>query len=218
MQEKIHSMSKKKGKTRDTLLLFNFPKHLISLIMSCVSSTTISVLFNGSGLDPFQPSWGIKQGDPLSLYLFILCMEVLSAFTVEKCEEWDLVRASRGGIAFSHLFFADDLVLFAKENQKNCRAVRDVLDTFCCLSGQKVSAEKSRVFFSPNIPPSTREELCNILEFWSTPSLGKYLGFPIKHCDTQGLYKKKKSGAAGGWGGGEGSDFDPHVSPTDLPP
>ena len=116
---------------------------------------------------------------------------------MEKCEEWDLVRASRGGIAFSHLFFADDLVLFAKANQKNCRAVRDVLDTFCCLSGQKVSVGKSRVFFSPNIPPSTREELCNILEFWSTPSLGKYLGFPIKHCDTQRLYKKKKK-----WGGG----------------
>ena len=204
-------MSKKKGKTRDTLLLFNFLKHLISLIMSYVSSTTISVLFNDSGLDPFQPSWGIKQGDPLSPYLFILCMEVLSASIAEKCEEWDLVRASRGGIAFSHLFFADDLVLFVKANQKNCRAVRDVLDTFCCLSGQKVSAEKSRVFFSPNIPPSTREELCNILEFWSTPSLGKYLGFPIKHCDTQGLYKKKR-------GGGEGSDFDPHVSPTHLLP
>lgn len=57
-------MSKKKGKTRDTLLLFNFLKHLISLIMSYVSSTTISVLFNDSGLDPFQPSWGIKQGGP----------------------------------------------------------------------------------------------------------------------------------------------------------
>ena len=149
-------------------------------------------------LDPFQPSWGIKQGDPLSPYLFILCMEVLSASIVEKCEEWDLVRASRGGIAFSHLFFANDLVLFAKANKKNCRAVRDVLDTFCCLSGQKVSAEKSRVFFSPNIPPSTREELCNILEFWFTPSsLGKYLGFPIKHCDTQGLYKKKRGGGKG---------------------
>lgn len=64
---------------------------------------------------------------------------------------------------------------------KNCRAIRDVLDTFCGLSGQKVSAEKSRVFFSPNLAPHTREELCDIIQFWSTPSLGKYLGFPIKH-------------------------------------
>jgi len=124
MQELIYSMSKKKGKTRDTLLLFKFLKHLMSLTMSCVSSTTISVLFNCGGLDPFQPFRGIRQGNPLSPYLFILCMEVLSAFIVEKCEEklWDPVRASRGGIAFSHLFFADNLVLFAKANQKSCRA------------------------------------------------------------------------------------------------
>lgn len=151
--------------------------------MSCVSSTNISVLSNGGGLNHFQPYRGKRQVDPLSPYLFILCMEVLSAFIVEKCEEkmWDPVRAFRGGIAFSHLFFADDLVFFAKANHKNCRAVRDVLDTLCYLLVQKVSAKKSQVFFSSNTPPSTREELYNILEFRSTPSLGKYLGFPIKH-------------------------------------
>lgn len=100
-------------------------------------------------MESFQPTRGIRRGDPLSPYLFILCMEVLGALIVEKCEEklWDQVSASRGGVAFSHLFFADDLVLFAKANVKNCMAVKDVLDTFCMLSGQKVCAEKSRVFF-----------------------------------------------------------------------
>lgn len=80
----------------------------------------ISVVFNGGGLDHFQPSRGIRQGDPLSPYLLILCMEVLGAFIVEKCEEklWDPVRVSRGGIDFSHLVFVDDLVLFAKANRK----------------------------------------------------------------------------------------------------
>ena len=60
-------------------------------------------------------------------------------------------------------------------------AVRDVLDSFCLLSGQKVSNAKSRVLFSPNVNPDTRANLCEILEFRSTPTLGKYLGFPIKH-------------------------------------
>ena len=110
--------------------------------MSCVSSSTISVLFNGGALDSFQPSRGIRQGDPLFPYLFILCMEILGALITDKCENklWDLILASRGGVAFSHLFFADDLVLFAKVDVKNCWVVRDVLDTFCELSGQKVSA------------------------------------------------------------------------------
>ena len=61
------------------------------------------------------------------------------------------MSASRGGVAFSHLFFTDDLILFAKADVKNCMAIRDVLDTFCMLSGQKFSAEKSWVFFSPNL-------------------------------------------------------------------
>ena len=168
---------------RDTLALFKFPSHLMSFIMGCISSSSISILFNGVVLDPFLPSKGIRQGDPLSPYLFILCMEVLGALISEKCEDklWDPVQASRGGLAFSHLFFVDSLVLFAKANVKNCRAVRDVLDTFCELSGQKVSAEKSCVYFSPNLSQHHREELCHILEFRSTTSLGKYLGFPIKH-------------------------------------
>ena len=54
---------------RDTLKLFKFPSHLISLIMSCVSTTSISILFNGGTLDSFQSSRGICQGDPLSPYL-----------------------------------------------------------------------------------------------------------------------------------------------------
>ena len=121
---------------RDTLSLFRFLSHLIKLIMSCVSSSSISILFNGGALDPFLPSRGIRQGDPLSPYLFILCMEVLAAFILEKCSSncWDPIKASRGGLTFSHLFFVDDLVLFMKADQKNCVAIREVLDSFCSIS------------------------------------------------------------------------------------
>ena len=204
VQELIHSMSKKKGGSgvmaikidlekaynrlewsfiRDTLKLFKLPDSLISLIMSCVSTSTISVPFNGGALEPFQPTRGIRQGDPFSQYLFILCMEVLGAMINEKCNEklWNPIKAFQGGLAFSHLFFANNLVLFAKANRKNCVAVKEVLDTFCSLSSQKVSATKTRVFFSPNVPFENRASLCEVLRFRSTPNLGKYSGFPIKH-------------------------------------
>ena len=168
---------------QDILLLYKFPRQLVKLIMSCVSSSSISVLFNGGKLDPFLPSRGIRQGDPMSPYLFILCMEMLGYLITEKCEAklWDPVKASRNGPAFSHLFFADDLVLFAKADLKNCCHVREALDTFCDLSGQKVSHHKSKVYFSPNVSQSTRAELSDVLGFSSTPNLGKYLGFPLKH-------------------------------------
>ena len=204
VQELIHSISNKRGREgimvikidlgkaydhlewsfiKDTLTLFKFLSHLISLIMSCVSSSSISILFNGGALDSFQPSRGLRQGDSLSPYLFIMCMEILGALITDKCKDnlWDPISASKGGLPFSHLFFADDLVLFAKADVKNCRAIREVLDTFCEISDQKVNVGKSRVFFSPNLDHGCREELCNILEFRSTPSLDKYLGFPLKH-------------------------------------
>ena len=97
---------------------------------------------------------------------------------------WQPVKASQSGPAFSHLFFVDDLVLFGKADGLNCSTIRDVLDDFCNMLGQSVSITKSRAFFSPNVDKDTRESLCDILGFASTPSLGKYLGFPIKHSGT----------------------------------
>ena len=67
----------------------------------------------------------------------------------------------------------------------NNAAIRDVLDTFCSISGQTVSETKSRVYFSPNMD---RESLCDILGFASTPFLGKYLGFPLKQSGTSHDY------------------------------
>ena len=77
--------------------------------------------------------------------------------------------------------FADDVLFFARADGTNCSAIRDVLDEFCVLSGQTVSEAKSRVYFSPNVDRDTRESLCDILGFSSTPFLGKYLRFPFQH-------------------------------------
>ena len=134
-------------------------------------------------MEPILPSRGIRQGDPLSPYLFILCMEILGHLIEEKCDEkrWTPVKSSINGVALLHLFFTDDLVLFVKADHINCSTIRDVLEAFCAKSSQSISAGKSRVYFSPNVDVDTRESLCDILGFHSTPKLGKYLEFPIKH-------------------------------------
>ena len=207
VQEIIHTLSKKRGKVgymalkidlekaydnlewsfiRDMLIRFNFPLDIIDIIMSCIFTVSTSILFNGEALDPIYPSRGIRQGDLLSSYLFILCMELLGQLIQEKCslKLWQPIKASRSGLAFSHLLFADDLVFFARVDYINCGAIRDVMDEFCSVSGQSISESKSKVYFSPNVDRDTRESLCDILGFSSIPNLGKYLGFPLKHLRT----------------------------------
>ena len=173
---------------REMLIEFNFPDNIVYLIMSCVLSVSISLLFNEGCLESFHPSRGIRQGDPLSPYLFILCMEYLGYLIEEKCEAklWSPVKASRSGPAFSHIFFADDLLLFAKADQDNCHAIKEVLEVFCKKSGQIVSEAKSWVYFSPNFNFYLRDNLADILGFRATPNLGKYLSFPLKHLGSGG--------------------------------
>ena len=161
----------------------NLPEDLIGIIMSCIFIVSTKILVNREALEPIYPSRGIRQGDPLSPYMFILCVDYLGQLIQEKWEAklWQPVKASQGGPTFSHIFFADDLVLFAKVNATNCIAISETIDEFCRLSGQTVSKAKSKVYFSPNVDRESRESLCDILGFSSTPSLRKYLGFPIRY-------------------------------------
>ena len=114
---------------------FGFLSNIINLIMSCISNTSTAILFNGNKLDSFQPSRGIRQGDSISPYIFLLCIEFLGAQINSMCENnrWDKIKASKNGPSFSHVFFADDFMLFTKANAKNCEAIVEVLDTFCSL-------------------------------------------------------------------------------------
>ena len=168
---------------RNVLNAANFPSKLIQLIMSCVSSTSTSILFNGGTLNPFLPLRGIRQRDPLSPYLFILCMEVLGRIIEDKCSKkiWKPMKALISGPTFSHLFFANNLLLFTKADTINCTSIREALDKFCMISGQKINSTKSKVFFSSNVDRDHRDALCEILGFHSTPNLGTYLGFPMRH-------------------------------------
>ena len=131
-----------------------FHLHWIKWVMECISSVSYSLLVNEVSHGFLKPSWGIRQGDPLSPYIFILCMEVLSSF---------LVRASssvKSGIGIQLcpqsfkipcLLFADDCLLFCKANQQTCVALKILLDDFCTLSGQLVNFNKSVLTFSKNI-------------------------------------------------------------------
>ena len=164
-----------------TLRDFGFPGITTNLIMNCVKSSSLSILWNGCRLDSFSPTRGLRQGDPLSPYLFVLCMEKLSLYINQRVEEglWHPISLSRGGLPISHLLFADDVLLFCKARNTQVQVVLDTMADFCAASGLKINFQKSRAMCSKVVFRRRRDNFTNISAVRFTMNLGKYLGVPL---------------------------------------
>ncbi|MCH91441.1 putative ribonuclease H protein, partial [Trifolium medium] len=162
------------------LLEVKLPNEMINVIMNCVTSVKSNVLWNGNRSNFFSPQCGVRQGDPMSPYLFVLCMDKLSHLITEAIEDgkWKPMRAGRNGPFISHLMFADDLLLFGQAVEENMKVVMEVLKNFCSMSGQQVNYDKSSIFFSRNVTANRRATLSEQFGLKETPTLGKYLGVP----------------------------------------
>ena len=162
------------------LLKLGFHRRWVNLIMLCVSSTSFTVMVNGVPNGYIKPSRGLRQGDPLSPYLFLLCAEGLSAL-IRKAEREQTIRGiaiCRGGPRLSHLFFADDSVIFCRASQHEGEVLQNILKLYERASGQKINEEKTAFFFSKNTPSAVRSEILSM--FGSSPAtqFEKYLGLP----------------------------------------
>lgn len=117
----------------------------------------------------------------MSRYLFVLCMEKLAMLIQEKVHDgkWKPVKASKNGPAISHLFFADDYILFTQAKSSQAKLMKDVLDTFCNASSLKVNVHKTRFLASKNVPRSKINKFVSITSFHHTSNLVKYIGFPM---------------------------------------
>ncbi|XP_061376344.1 uncharacterized protein LOC133318374 [Gastrolobium bilobum] len=116
------------------------PDKLSKLIMAAVTSPETNIIWNGKLTEEFQPSRGVRQGDPISPYLFVLAMEKLSHIidTVVNENLWKPIRAGKGGPKISHLLFADDLMLFLEASKDQLNILFRCLNLFGDISRQKL--------------------------------------------------------------------------------
>jgi hypothetical protein len=136
----------------------------ISLIMNCVKTVNCVIIVNGTLVRRIVPSRGIRQGDPLSPYLFILCAEALSSLLqhTNTIRKLTCVPTSKRGSRINHIFSADDSLLFCKANSLHwCRLTR-LLNIYEKAFGQKLNQEKSSILFSQNTSQKARDQLLEI--------------------------------------------------------
>ena len=153
----------------------------ISWIKTCISSVSFSTLLNGSPFGHFYPERGLRQGDPLSLFLFILGSEVFSRLLFKE-ERKDCIfglRISRNYFTIHHFLFADDLFMFGKAFVSEAACFKSCLNKYCSWSGQSISASKSSIRFSKNTNPVTLNSILTIFPHSTNHSKSLYLGLPI---------------------------------------
>jgi hypothetical protein len=157
-----------------------FADRWINLLMMCVRTVTYSILINGRPYGRIVPSRGLRQGDPLSPHLFILCAETLSSLirNSERVGGITGVPISRGGTWIHHLFFADDSLLFWKANLREWRHIEEILELYELASGQKINREKTSIFFSKNTTSEAKEEILSVAEADHVQHFERYLGLP----------------------------------------
>lgn len=126
------------------MLRMGFDARLVNLIMQCVVSVQYSMIINGSPVGEIRPSKGIRQGDPMFPYLFIICAEALSAL-LTRAEQKEIISGvptSPRGPKISHLFLADDSILLYKSNAAEWRRLMKILGIYEKASGQKLDQPK----------------------------------------------------------------------------
>ena len=164
---------------KDMLTALHFPSTFISWIMTCIESTSYSISYNGSLHGFFKGERGLRQGDPLSPYLFVLCLEYLSRSLGELHHNPDFkFHPSCGGLKITHLAYADDLVLFSRGDPTSVSILMGKLNHFGDCSGLSINLTKSS-FHSAGVSDTDLETIKGITGFSQGSFPFRYLGILV---------------------------------------
>ena len=165
---------------KGVMIKMGFSDRWINWIMICIKTVDYSVLVNDNIIGPITPGRGLRQGDPLSPYLFIICAEGLSTL-IRKGEargDINVVKVCTRALIISHLLFVDDCFLFFRANTNQAEKMKHILEVYEKASSQAVNLQKLEIFCNRNVSTADHNNIANILGVQAVLGTGKYLGLP----------------------------------------
>jgi exonuclease III len=161
------------------MAVMGFPKTFVSWIYVCISTPSYSVVINGRPVGSFRGSKGIRQGDPLSSYLFLIVMEVLTV-TLRTSYNNKIIKyhPKCNQQQITSIMFADDVMVFTKPELPSLKGINEALQNFYKMTGLSINQSKSSMLVS-----GISHEACVMLHhqsgFSSMENDMKYLGIPL---------------------------------------
>ena len=158
----------------------DFTERWIQLMMVGVKTVFYSILVNGEPKGMIKPTQGIRQGDPLSPFLFLLCTEGLHGLISQAVNQGELhgYPLCKNGPKLTRLFFTDNSLLFCRSTPQECDKVLELLDTYSKYSGQHINKGKTTIFFSKSTTSERKQYIKNVLGVPEIRNYEKYLGLP----------------------------------------
>lgn len=141
-------------------------------------SIQYSILVNGNPGETFTPSRRLRQGDSLSSYLFLICVEGFSSLMDKAKRQGELkgLRVAKGSTQISHFHFAVYCVLFSKASREEWLKMEHILTTYGKGSGQVLNKEKPFILFSPYTKTRNINFVIQAIRSTNCGSYEKYLG------------------------------------------
>ena len=129
-----------------------FPETWVDRVMGCVTISYFSILINGTPYGNISPSRGLRQRDPLSPYLFLLCIEGFTSLLQKAKMEGQIkgVSVRRRAPRITNLLFVEDSLLFCQANKQEVKEITEILKMYASSSGQCIKLGKSLLYFSGN--------------------------------------------------------------------
>ena len=163
----------------DFLVVSGFPFIFTDWIMQCVTTPHFIVSVNGIHDGYFKGESGVRQGDPLSSYLFVAIMEIFNCIFKmllkthpfkfhPHCKEEEI----------THVCFADDLFIMANADKDSIQTIREALNLFSNVTGLEINEGKSLAFYG-GVMEDGKNELFNVMRIQEGALPVKYLGVPL---------------------------------------